>query len=145
MGYSKANGADKQILRWDETGELIVIERPDELAANILPILFRQSRFASFSRQLNVSESEGARLMTRSMGGCAKSASDMWGMALRIRMLVHGVCRTAACSLTCSSQHITTRLSQRRDPRLQTTRTPTSLASAEAHAERPTVIGQLRL
>lgn len=48
--------ADKlQIIRWDETGDLIIIERPDELAEKILPQVYRQTRFASFSRQLNVS------------------------------------------------------------------------------------------
>lgn len=35
---------------------MIVIEKPDELADKVLPLVYRQSRFASFSRQLNVSE-----------------------------------------------------------------------------------------
>lgn len=48
-----------QIIRWDETGDLIIIERPDELADKILPQVYRQTRFASFSRQLNVSMSSG--------------------------------------------------------------------------------------
>jgi hypothetical protein len=43
-----------QIIRWDDKGEIIIIEKPDELAAKILPAVYRQSRFASFSRQLNV-------------------------------------------------------------------------------------------
>lgn len=34
---------------------MIIIERADELAEKILPHVYRQSRFASFSRQLNVS------------------------------------------------------------------------------------------
>ncbi|WRT67427.1 uncharacterized protein IL334_004398 [Kwoniella shivajii] len=42
------------IIRWDETGEAIVIENPEELADKILPVVYRQSRFASFSRQLNI-------------------------------------------------------------------------------------------
>jgi hypothetical protein len=42
------------IIRWDEAGEIIIIERPDELAKKVLPLVYRQSRFASFSRQLNV-------------------------------------------------------------------------------------------
>ncbi|WOO80900.1 Transcription factor prr1 [Vanrija pseudolonga] len=42
------------IIRWDQTGETIIIERPEELADKILPIVYRQSRFASFSRQLNI-------------------------------------------------------------------------------------------
>lgn len=44
-----------QIIRWDDVGEVIIIEKPDELADKILPLVYRQSRFASFSRQLNVS------------------------------------------------------------------------------------------
>ena len=44
-----------QIIRWDEVGEVIIIEKPEELAEKILPLVYRQSRFASFSRQLNVS------------------------------------------------------------------------------------------
>ncbi|BEI97142.1 hypothetical protein CcaverHIS631_0207310 [Cutaneotrichosporon cavernicola] len=43
-----------RIIRWDETGTLIIIERPDELAEKILPQVYRQTRFASFSRQLNI-------------------------------------------------------------------------------------------
>jgi len=35
---------------------VIIIEKPDELTDKILPLVFRQTRFASFSRQLNVSE-----------------------------------------------------------------------------------------
>ncbi|WWC89845.1 uncharacterized protein L201_004773 [Kwoniella dendrophila CBS 6074] len=42
------------IIRWDETGEAIIIENPEELADKILPVVYRQSRFASFSRQLNI-------------------------------------------------------------------------------------------
>ena len=42
-------------MRWDEIGEVIIIEKPEELAEKILPLVYRQSRFASFSRQLNVS------------------------------------------------------------------------------------------
>jgi hypothetical protein len=34
---------------------VIIIERPEELAEKVLPLVYRQSRFASFSRQLNVS------------------------------------------------------------------------------------------
>ncbi|WVQ78480.1 hypothetical protein IAT38_000566 [Cryptococcus sp. DSM 104549] len=42
------------IIRWDEPGEAIIIENPEELADKILPVVYRQSRFASFSRQLNI-------------------------------------------------------------------------------------------
>nr|ODN94960.1 hypothetical protein L204_04304 [Cryptococcus depauperatus CBS 7855] len=42
------------IIRWDESGESIVIENPEELSDKILPVVYRQSRFASFSRQLNI-------------------------------------------------------------------------------------------
>ncbi|WWC60815.1 uncharacterized protein I303_103391 [Kwoniella dejecticola CBS 10117] len=44
----------QHIIRWDETGEAIIIENPEELAEKILPVIYRQSRFASFSRQLNI-------------------------------------------------------------------------------------------
>ncbi|KAK8869553.1 hypothetical protein IAR55_000120 [Kwoniella newhampshirensis] len=44
----------QHIIRWDESGESIIIESPDELAEKILPVVYRQSRFASFSRQLNI-------------------------------------------------------------------------------------------
>ncbi|WVR05427.1 hypothetical protein IAU60_002442 [Kwoniella sp. DSM 27419] len=44
----------QHIIRWDNSGETIIIERPDELANKILPVVYRQSRFASFSRQLNI-------------------------------------------------------------------------------------------
>lgn len=42
------------IIRWDEAGESIIIENPEELADKVLPVIYRQSRFASFSRQLNI-------------------------------------------------------------------------------------------
>lgn len=42
------------IIRWDEAGQVIIIEKPDELANKILPLVYKQSRFASFSRQLNI-------------------------------------------------------------------------------------------
>ncbi|KIS00899.1 hypothetical protein L804_02322 [Cryptococcus deuterogattii 2001/935-1] len=42
------------IIRWDEAGESVIIENPEELADKILPVVYRQSRFASFSRQLNI-------------------------------------------------------------------------------------------
>jgi hypothetical protein len=47
--------ADIQIIRWDEAGTMITIDNPEELSKQILPLVYRQSRFASFSRQLNVS------------------------------------------------------------------------------------------
>ncbi|TYJ58087.1 hypothetical protein B9479_001183 [Cryptococcus floricola] len=46
--------ATSHIIRWDESGENIIIENPEELADKILPVVYRQSRFASFSRQLNI-------------------------------------------------------------------------------------------
>lgn len=39
---------------------MIIIEKPDELTDKILPLVFRQTRFASFSRQLNVSSGNHA-------------------------------------------------------------------------------------
>lgn len=43
------------MIRWDSAGEHIIVERPEQLALHVLPSVYRQSRFASFSRQLNVS------------------------------------------------------------------------------------------
>lgn len=43
------------MIRWDPAGEHIIVERPEQLALHVLPSIYRQSRFASFSRQLNVS------------------------------------------------------------------------------------------
>ena len=45
------------MIRWDADGEHIIVERPEQLALHVLPSVYRQSRFASFSRQLNVSRS----------------------------------------------------------------------------------------
>lgn len=42
------------MIRWDPNGEQIIVERPEQLALHVLPSIYRQSRFASFSRQLNV-------------------------------------------------------------------------------------------
>ena len=44
------------MIRWDPAGEHIIVERPEQLALHVLPSVYRQSRFASFSRQLNVRE-----------------------------------------------------------------------------------------
>jgi hypothetical protein len=42
------------MIRWDAEGKHIIVERPEQLALHVLPSIYRQSRFASFSRQLNV-------------------------------------------------------------------------------------------
>uniref|UniRef100_D8PJY4 HSF-type DNA-binding domain-containing protein n=2 Tax=Schizophyllum commune (strain H4-8 / FGSC 9210) TaxID=578458 RepID=D8PJY4_SCHCM len=42
------------MIRWDDAGEHIIVERPEQLALHVLPSIYRQSRFASFSRQLNI-------------------------------------------------------------------------------------------
>ena len=44
----------QHMIRWDGKGEQIIVERPEQLALHVLPSIYRQSRFASFSRQLNV-------------------------------------------------------------------------------------------
>ena len=67
------------MIRWDDAGEHIIVERPEQLALHVLPSIYRQSRFASFSRQLNV-RSRSALLVfftlsdwrCRSMASCAK-------------------------------------------------------------------------
>jgi hypothetical protein len=50
-----SNPAYHHILHWDTDGRQIVIRKPRELEAHILPLVYKQSKFASFSRQLNVS------------------------------------------------------------------------------------------
>jgi hypothetical protein len=45
---------NQHMIRWDPAGEHIIVERPEQLALHVLPSIYRQSRFASFSRQLNV-------------------------------------------------------------------------------------------
>jgi len=48
---------NQHMIRWDPAGEHIIVERPEQLALHVLPSIYRQSRFASFSRQLNVCSS----------------------------------------------------------------------------------------
>ncbi|KAF9484006.1 hypothetical protein BDN70DRAFT_873157 [Pholiota conissans] len=45
---------NQHMIRWDPAGEHIIVERPEQLALHVLPSIYRQSRFASFSRQLNI-------------------------------------------------------------------------------------------
>lgn len=45
---------NQHMIRWDPAGEHIIVERPEQLALHVLPTVYRQSRFASFSRQLNI-------------------------------------------------------------------------------------------
>ena len=54
------------MIRWDNAGEHIIVERPEQLALHVLPSVYRQSRFASFSRQLNVSRRSVYRLIASS-------------------------------------------------------------------------------
>jgi hypothetical protein len=54
------------MIRWDPAGEHIIVERPEQLALHVLPSIYRQSRFASFSRQLNVTLSFILLLLRRS-------------------------------------------------------------------------------
>lgn len=73
-----------QIIRWDEAGEVIIIEKPDELAEKILPLVYRQSRFASFSRQLNVSFHENGVLSSLQIYGFMRKVS--------LRHVDRGIC-----------------------------------------------------
>ncbi|KAF8974405.1 HSF-type DNA-binding-domain-containing protein [Flammula alnicola] len=53
--YALLERPDNQhMIRWDPAGEHIIVERPEQLALHVLPSIYRQSRFASFSRQLNI-------------------------------------------------------------------------------------------
>lgn len=54
-GYRLLEKPENQhMIRWDANGDHIIVERPEQLALHVLPSVYRQSRFASFSRQLNV-------------------------------------------------------------------------------------------
>ncbi|KAJ7914607.1 kinase-like domain-containing protein [Mycena leptocephala] len=53
--YALLEGQDNHhMIRWDPQGKHIIVERPKQLALHILPSIFHQFRFASFSRQLNI-------------------------------------------------------------------------------------------
>ena len=45
----------RQIICWNEDGLVVRIEDPARMQREILPIVYNQTKFASFSRQLNVS------------------------------------------------------------------------------------------
>ena len=73
------------MIRWDANGDHIIVERPEQLALHVLPSVYRQSRFASFSRQLNVRFHDLSQLLTclcnclfRSTASCARSTCGMW-------------------------------------------------------------------
>ncbi|KAJ9094223.1 hypothetical protein QFC21_006049 [Naganishia friedmannii] len=42
------------MLHWADDGVQIIIRKPKELEARVLPLVYKQSKFASFSRQLNI-------------------------------------------------------------------------------------------
>ena len=54
------------MIRWDPAGEYIIVEKPEQLALHVLPSVYRQSRFASFSRQLNVRTLQSRASLPRS-------------------------------------------------------------------------------
>lgn len=60
------------MIRWDPAGEHIIVERPEQLALHVLPSVYRQSRFASFSRQLNVSRAS----LRHPISSCASVPAD---------------------------------------------------------------------
>lgn len=43
-----------QLLHWDAEGRQIVIQDSKAMEVHVLPMVYKQSKFASFSRQLNV-------------------------------------------------------------------------------------------
>lgn len=53
--YAPLTTRAPQLLHWSEDGKQVVIEKPLELEATVLPRIYKQSKFSSFSRQLNVS------------------------------------------------------------------------------------------
>lgn len=88
------------MIRWDAAGDHIIVEKPEQLALHVLPSIYRQSRFASFSRQLNVrppalSISEWVidpiGLLFRSTVLCGRSTFATSTLPLTIQTQVHGV------------------------------------------------------
>ncbi|GHJ85918.1 hypothetical protein NliqN6_2320 [Naganishia liquefaciens] len=49
-----ADPAYQNILHWDKDGRQIIIQGAKALEARILPLVYKQNKFASFSRQLNI-------------------------------------------------------------------------------------------
>ena len=84
------------MIRWDPAGEYIIVERPEQLALHVLPSIYRQSRFASFSRQLNVgffcSSMPQQTFLLRSMDSCARLICATSTLPLMIPTPVPGVC-----------------------------------------------------
>lgn len=66
------------MIRWDPAGEHIIVERPEQLALHVLPSVYRQSRFASFSRQLNVCASSLPILAHPSCRLMNPFRTDLW-------------------------------------------------------------------
>lgn len=44
----------QQIIRWNDQGDVIIIEQPELLVEKVIQAVYKQKHFASFSRQLNV-------------------------------------------------------------------------------------------
>ena len=84
------------MIRWDPAGEYIIVERPEQLALHVLPSIYRQSRFASFSRQLNVglfcSSLPQQTFLLRSMDSCARLIYATSTLPSMIPTPVPGVC-----------------------------------------------------
>lgn len=84
------------MIRWDPAGEYIIVERPEQLALHVLPSIYRQSRFASFSRQLNVglfcSSLPQQTFLLRSMDSCARLICATSTLPSMIPTPVPGVC-----------------------------------------------------
>lgn len=83
------------MIRWDQAGEHIIVERPEQLALHVLPSVYRQSRFASFSRQLNVSRPWPFFIYPRPS-------------SLHARRLLG--CYRERCMLTCATSNVDLRL-----------------------------------
>ena len=66
------------MIRWDPAGEHIIVERPEQLALHVLPSVYRQSRFASFSRQLNVSFLVFSTSTPRTPLIAVRAPPDLW-------------------------------------------------------------------
>ena len=126
------------MIRWDPAGEHIIVERPEQLALHVLPSIYRQSRFASFSRQLNVPTSPSSSLfllnetylLCRSMALCARLTCAMSILPLTTPTQVPGVSHTRFCvnipQRFFSAPYPQPSLSIRRGRKLQTSCTPSS-------------------
>ena len=154
---------NRHMIRWDPAGEHIIVERPEQLALHVLPSVYRQSRFASFSQQLNVSISFFLLYAVRrcpswfpatltfflaclrSMASCARSTFETWTRRLTTPALALGVSgmpavfplSTLTLPLLSSASHSQPPLATRGRRELQASRPPASPQTPQEQLQCP--------